>query len=214
MKRSRTIRLALLGASSALTLAACDEAKDPLAEGSFFRDPVECAQKLDRTACEASYAEARSEHLRSAPAFATREACEQSYGAANCGWQETNVSPDQVQEPRQGAAGAGGGGWFMPLMMGYMLGNTLGGRGMMPGQAPMPGQSCGLPGQPACATGSSSSRTGSTSTTGARPIYRNSSDQVFSGRTALGSSKIAAASTTSRGGFGSTSRSYSSSSSS
>lgn len=223
MKRSRTVRLAFLGSASALALAACDEAKDPLAEASFFRDPVECAQKLDRAACEASYAEARSEHLRSAPAFASREACEQAYGTANCSWQETNVSPDQVKEPKQAASASSGGGWFMPLMMGYMLGNVLGNRGVLPGQAMLPGQaapnpgaSCGLPGQPACTTGStSSSRSGSsTSSTGARPIYRNANNEVFSGRSALGSSRVAAAGTTSRGGFGSTSRSYSSSSSS
>jgi uncharacterized protein YgiB involved in biofilm formation len=228
MKRSRTIRLAMLGSASALALVACDEAKDPLAEANFFRDPVECAQKLDRASCEASFAEARSEHLKSAPAFASRESCEQAYGAANCSWQETNVSPEQVQEQKPGAgtpSASSGGGWFMPLMMGYMLGNALGNRGgIMPGQAfnpgqpPLtPGQTCGGPGQPSCTTGStssSSSTRSSGSSFAARPIYRNASDQVFSGRTALGSSKIAATTASSRGGFGSTSRSYSSSSSS
>jgi uncharacterized protein YgiB involved in biofilm formation len=202
MKRSRTVRLAFLGSASALALVACEEAKDPLAEANFFRDPVECAQKLDRTACEASFAEARTEHLRSAPAFASREACEQAYGAANCTWQETNVSPEQVQEQKPGAttpSASSGGGWFMPMMMGYMLGNALGNRSMMPGQAMPPGQTATAPGA---------------SSTGARPIYRNASNQVFSGRSALGTSRVAAASTTSRGGFGTTSRSYSSSSSS
>ena len=164
-----------------------------------------------------------------APAFASREACEQAYGVANCSWQEAQVSPEQVQEQKPGAGAASastGGGWFMPLMMGYMLGNTLGNRGgVLPGQAfapgqppPVAGQNCGQPGLPACTTGStgssSSSSTSRSSSTGARPIYRNASDQVFSGRTSLGSSRIAAAGATSRGGFGSTSRSYSSSSSS
>ena len=110
MKRSRTIRLALLGSASALALVACDEAKDPLADANFFRDPVECARNLDRAACERAFVEARDEHLRSAPAFGTRAACEQANGAANCAWQETNVSPDQVQEPRPGATPSGGGG--------------------------------------------------------------------------------------------------------
>lgn len=230
MKRSRSIRLMLLGSASALSLAACEEAKDPLAEGSFHRDPVECAQKLDRATCDAAYAEARTEHLKSAPAFASREACEEKFGAANCSWQEANVSPDQVQEQRQGGASSGS-GWFMPLMAGYLIGNVLGNRGMMPGQALMPGQapvpgqaaSCGQPGLPACTSSSgsssstsSSSRSGSSASSfSSRPIYRNANDQVFTGRTALGTSKIAAASSsTSRGGFGSTARSYSSSSSS
>ncbi len=227
MKRSRSIRLMLLGSASALSLAACDEPKDPLAEGSFHRDPVECAQKLDRTTCDAAYAEARTEHLKSAPAFASRESCEEKFGAANCSWQEANVSPDQIQEQRQGGASSGS-GWFMPLMAGYLIGNVLGnravlpGQALMPGQAPLPGQAagCGAPGLPACTTSSgsssSSSRSGSSSSSfSSRPIYRNASDQVFSGRTALGTSKIAAASSpTSRGGFGATARSHSSSSSS
>jgi uncharacterized protein YgiB involved in biofilm formation len=204
MKRSRTVRLAFLGSASALALVACDEAKDPLAEANFFRDPVECAQKLDRAACEASFAEARTEHLRSAPAFASREACEQAYGAANCAWQETNVSPEQVQEQKPGTTtptASSSGGWFMPMMMGYMLGNALGNRSMMPGQAMPPGQAAA-----SAAPGGNAM--------GARPIYRNASNQVFSGRSALGTSRVAAASTTSRGGFGTTSRSYGSSSSS
>ncbi|MBL8703073.1 MAG: DUF1190 domain-containing protein [Alphaproteobacteria bacterium] len=226
MKRSRSIRLVLLGSASALSLAACDEAKDPLAEGNFYRDPVECARSLDRSTCEQAYAEARSEHLRSAPAFATRESCEQQFGAANCAWQEANPSPDQVKEPRTGASPSGG-GWFMPLMMGYMMGNLLTPRAAMPpqGVAAVPNQTCGGVGQPPCATspsssGSSSSGSGFRPSTGAasaataRPIYRDASNQVFSGRSALGASKIAAAGGVSRGGFGSTSRSYSSSSSS
>jgi uncharacterized protein YgiB involved in biofilm formation len=197
MKRSRTIRLALLGSASALALVACDEAKDPLADANFFRDPVECARNLDRAACERAFVEARDEHLRSAPAFGTREACEQAYGAANCAWQETNVSPDQVQEPRPGATPSGGGGWFMPMMMGYMLGNALGNRGaVMPGQAAAP---------PSPSGGAAAA---------ARPVYRNAANEVFAGRTPLGSSRIAAAATTSRGGFGTTARSFSSSSSS
>lgn len=211
MKRSRTVRLALLGSASALALAACDEAKDPLAEGGFFRDPVECARKLDSASCEKAFAEARSEHLRSAPAFASREACEQAYGAANCAWQETNVSPDQVQEPRPGAAPTGGGGWFMPMMMGYMLGN----RGAaLPGQAMAPGQAAAPPPAGASAGGGTASAMRGGSALTAQPVYRNARNEVFAGRTPLGSSRVAAASTTSRSGFGSTARSYSSSSSS
>ena len=226
MKRSRSVRLALLGSASALSLVACDEPKDPLAEGSFHRDPVECAQKLDRATCDAAYSEARTEHLKSAPAFASREACEQNFGTANCSWQEANVGPEQIQEQRQGGASAGS-GWFMPLMAGYLIGNVLGnrnvlpGQGLLPGQAALPGQgaNCGQPGLPACTTGTSGSSSSPRSSSGAssfssRPIYRNADDQVFSGRTALGTSKIAAASSSSRGGFGSTARSHSSSSSS
>lgn len=226
MKRSRSVRLVLLGSASALSLAACDEAKDPLAEGSFFRDPVECARNLDRATCEQAYADARGEHLRTAPAFATREACEAKFGTANCGWQETNASPDQIQEPRQGAAPSGG-GWFMPLMMGYMMGNLMTPRAALPpqGVGQVPGQqACGGVGQPPCSSTSStsSSSTGSSfrsagssaAAAAARPIYRDAGNTVYSGRSALGSSKVAAAGGVTRGGFGSTSRSYSSSSSS
>ena len=182
MKRSRTVRLALLGSASALALAACDDPKDPLADNkNFFTDPAQCT----------AFQQAEAEHRTTAPAFAAREACEEKFGVGNCGWQQGQPSSTQAQ-----GSSFGGGGFFMPLMMGYMLGNMMnrGATGMPP------------------TSGVSSARS-STSGFTSSPVYRDTSNTVYSGSRSLGTTSVSAA-PVSRGGFGSTSRGYSSSASS
>lgn len=175
MKRSRVVRLALLGSASALALAACDEPQDPLASNKdFFQDPAQCARSYDDATCKAAFAQAQEEHVKTAPKFGNREECEAKFGVGNCQW-------GQAQPGQQQASG--GGGFFMPLMMGYMMGNMMG------------GSSSGL-------------RSSGFSST---PVYRDTSNTVYSGNKALGTTSISAA-PTARGGFGSTSKSYSSAS--
>lgn len=181
MKRSRVVRLALLGSASALALAACDDSKDPLADNkNFFQDPAQCARVYDDATCKTGFAQAQEEHVKTAPKFANREECEEKFGVGNCQW-------GQAQPGQQ--ASSGGGGFFMPLMMGYMMGNMLGGSGS-----------------------SSAFRSGSSSFSSS-PVYRDTSNTVYSGSRSLGTTSISAA-PASRGGFGSTARGYSSSSAS
>ncbi len=106
MKKSRTIRLVLLGGAG-LTLTACDEA--PPADARFFADAKACSAVYDEATCQKAFAESQAEFAAEAPVFAGKEACEAEFGAGNC-------------ETRQAA---GGGSFFMPMMMGYMLGNAF-----------------------------------------------------------------------------------------
>ena len=143
MKRSRSIRLALLGTVGLVGLAGCDDT--PVAsEGQFFRDASECRKVLDAASCESQFAAARQEHLKSAPRFASREQCEAQFGVGNCG------TPEQVaQAPATGAAtpaagatpaapaqqtaqAGGGGSFFMPLMLGYLGGQMMSRMGQQP----------------------------------------------------------------------------------
>src|SRR5262245_58763935 len=182
MKRSRVVRLALLGSASALALAACDEAKDPLADNkSFFQDPAQCARVYDAETCKTAFATAEEEHRKTAPKFANREECEEKFGVGNCQWGQA-----------QAGQASSGGGFFMPLMMGYMMGNLMSG---------------------SSAVGSASAFRSGGSTFSSSPVYRDTSNTVYSGSRTLGTTSISAA-PASRGGFGSTARSYSSSSSS
>jgi uncharacterized protein YgiB involved in biofilm formation len=184
MKRSRVVRLALLGSASALALAACDEPKDPLVGNKdFFQDPAQCARTYDDATCKAAFAQAQEEHARTAPKFGSREECEAKFGVGNCQWGQ--ALPGQQ-------ASSGGGGFFMPMMMGYMLGNMMN-RGAA-GVPPTSGVAGSRP------SGFSSS-----------PVYRDTSNTVYTGNRTLGTTSISAA-PTARGGFGSTSKSYSSAS--
>ena len=109
MKRSRSLKLALMGAS-ALTLSACEEAPQDVA---IFKDVLQCENEVgfDRDACIANFEQAKQEHVRVAPKYTSAEDCEADFGAAQC-----ETAPQKTQS---------GGSVFMPLMMGYMMGSML-----------------------------------------------------------------------------------------
>lgn len=169
MRRSR--RVATLVAGGALvgaTLTGCDPAQE---EVRIYPTAESCAVERTPAECDAAFQQAEREHLATAPRFRTNEECEAAMGEGACTVVQNNT----------------GTGFFMPLMMGYMLGRTLG--------AP-------------------------------RPIYVDRDGfarspggvlgRIPGGRTTLARGPIgadvprAAATGTSRGGFGSTGRSFAS----
>jgi uncharacterized protein YgiB involved in biofilm formation len=108
MKKSRAIRLVLLGGAG-FALAACEEAPPP-PDAKFFADIGECAAVYDRATCETAMAETKAQFAAEAPKFDRKQECEAEFGAGNC-------------ESQQASSGMGG--FFMPMMMGYMLGNAF-----------------------------------------------------------------------------------------
>lgn len=115
MKRSRYITLTLLTGAT-LVVSGCNED-----EPSFFKDNAACLQELnDATACADAQKDALAQHLQTAPKFTSREQCEQQFGAENC--MEQPVSTDSTSANQQSS-----GGYFMPMMMGYMMGRMGGG---------------------------------------------------------------------------------------
>ena len=106
MKRSRAIRLVLLGGAG-FALAACDQAPPP--DARFFADASACAEVHDKATCQTAFAESEATFAAEAPRYSRKEECEAEFGAGNC-------------ETRQSA---GMGSFFMPMMMGYMLGSAF-----------------------------------------------------------------------------------------
>lgn len=106
MKKSRAVQLVLLGGAGA-ALAACDQAPPP--DARFYTNAAECAPIQGEAACEQAFAESKADFAAEAPQFARKEECEAEFGAGNC---ETRAS-------------GSGGGFFMPMMMGYMLGSAF-----------------------------------------------------------------------------------------
>ena len=180
MKRSRSINLVLIGSTSLLALAACDQS-DVLTQNDFFQDEKQCEAKFNADACRQALIDARQQHLKTAPAFANRDECEAQFGADNCmkstelavppaGSTATATSPNTTAPSTQASAGSG---WFMPVMMGYMMGRVMGG---------------GF---------------------GAQPLYRDVDNRAYSGTKPIGrfdSASMppprAATSSIARGGFG------------
>lgn len=109
MKKSRAVRLVLLGGAS-MALAGCDRAPPP--DAKFFADVDDCTAVKDRATCEQALAESRATFAAEAPRFARQEDCEVAFGNDNC------------EQPQAGASQTSG-GYFMPIMMGYMLGSAF-----------------------------------------------------------------------------------------
>jgi uncharacterized protein YgiB involved in biofilm formation len=111
MKRSKTLKLALMSAT-AIALTACDNPE----EVAIFENVEQCVKQdgFGMEACEANLKKAQAEHVRVAPKYTSVADCEADFGAEKC-----ETAPQQTQS---------GGSVFMPLMMGYMMGNMLGGR--------------------------------------------------------------------------------------
>src|SRR5688500_2029156 len=107
MKKSKAIRLVLLG-STGLTLAACDQS--PPSDATFFAKVEDCIAVKSEPTCREGFAKSEQEFAAEAPRFTQKEECEAQFGAGNC-------------ETRQDRAGSGS--FFMPMMMGYMLGNAF-----------------------------------------------------------------------------------------
>lgn len=105
MKKTKTIRLVLLGAGAAL--AACDQAPPP--DAQFFTGIEDCARSDSVERCRDGWQAAQDEFASTAPRFDRKEACEAEFGAGNCETRET----------------VGGGSFFMPMLMGYMIGSAF-----------------------------------------------------------------------------------------
>ncbi len=179
------------------------------------------ANAMTRDQCESEFAAAQEKHLKDAPRFTARGDCEAQYGSGQC--QPATIA---------------GTSYFLPALAGVMIAQRLFGQrqpqALLP---PLRAQQPCAPGftpatQPGCVMPRSTSSSGGTaggwrsySTAGGSTISRDASRSgpitvprtVTTGRgtapSATTTSTSSQSSTVSRGGFGSTARSTSSSSS-
>ncbi|HYF22186.1 MAG TPA: DUF1190 domain-containing protein [Caulobacteraceae bacterium] len=156
-KRSATVGFSALTLSAATVLSGCEQpasrqaqAPTPAAaaeEAPLYASVEQCRAENPGIDCDAAFKEAQAQHAATAPQFASQAECEQAWGEGQCG---------------QNTAHAGG-GIFMPLMMGFLLGRALSGPRAHPvygnrsgglysgrnyvGQADLRGGRYGLPGR-------------------------------------------------------------------
>jgi uncharacterized protein YgiB involved in biofilm formation len=174
MRKSRYVTFLL-----AASLSSCDQNSGDTTDAVLYSDPSACAKEIDTNLCNEAFAAAQTEHVQQAPKFASQAECEAA-GFAQC--QQTEVKTAQGT----------GGSFFMPMMMGYMMGRMM------------------SPGAPGAA-----SRMGAPTT--ARPVYSDRGGYLYAGGSSVG--RLAPGSTslgpsgmatrvTSRGGFGASARSF------
>ncbi len=110
MKRSKKAALVLMVPTATILLAGCGEERET---ALVYADPSECASSGFNSAeqCQADYAEAKALHPLTAPKFESQTDCETEFGAGKC-----------EQAPQTASSG---GSFFMPMMMGYMMGQMM-----------------------------------------------------------------------------------------
>jgi uncharacterized protein YgiB involved in biofilm formation len=109
----------LMMSVSLIALTACEE---PKVDASIYESIDQCKSDPYNTAdqCEGSFKEASSQHAAVAPKYSSVEDCQVDFGSGKC-----EKAPYKTSN---------GGSVFMPLMMGYMMGSMMGGRGSMMSQ--------------------------------------------------------------------------------
>lgn len=204
MKRSTQIGLAAAGVLMVATVWSLtgEDAEDSLVYNSL--SDCQAGGQLSVQQCETAFSEAAAARLKDAPKYRSQGECEAQYGANGCS-----------------TANIGGAQFFIPALAGFMLARGLSGAQAQPLLPPTtaacpPGSS-----QPECqqARGSSSSSSsggGGGSGSSRSRAYSTTSGRGLTAAFAGGarSASVATTSTSSRGGFGSIARSFSSHSSS
>jgi uncharacterized protein YgiB involved in biofilm formation len=135
-RRRGAVSLVAIGALP-LALAACD-GQDPSTGLRGFDSVEACiaATGLDLS-CRDGFAQALQTHVSTAPAYLGRDACERAFGPGRCepapapptaeqqaAGQQAAVAEGLVPPAAGGAEASSGGGWFLPAMMGYMMGRS------------------------------------------------------------------------------------------
>ncbi|WP_439500019.1 DUF1190 domain-containing protein [Bosea sp. (in: a-proteobacteria)] len=204
MKRSTQIGLAAAGV--VLVAVAWSRSGDESDETFVYNSLADCraAGQLTASQCEQRFNEASANHLRDAKKFSSTAACEAEYGTSSC--QSSTWNGAQV---------------VIPALAGIMLARSLAqGGGAAAPLLPPTRQACPPGSQaPECREARSSSSSGSGGSGGGgrsgwSRAYSTTSGQPVVARNVSSTGITSMPSTSSRGGFGSTSRSFSSSSSS
>ncbi len=119
MKCRSSIFVSLLMGASVVALSACEE---PKVDAAVFETLQQCLDNpdMDPDQCRTNFEDARNQHAAVAPKYNSAEDCEADFGSERC-----EVAPYRTST---------GGSVFMPLMMGYMMGSMLGGRGSVAAQ--------------------------------------------------------------------------------
>ena len=109
----------LMMSVSLLALTACEE---PQVDAFVFESLDQCKSDSGASSdqCDTSFEEARTQHAAVAPKYSSAADCQADFGAEKC-----EEAPYKTSN---------GGSVFMPLMMGYMMGSMMGGRGSMMSQ--------------------------------------------------------------------------------
>lgn len=114
-----------LGISSFFMLSGCDKVDETV---TLYQNADDCSKSNPSISdqCKIAYETALQEAAKTAPKYATREDCIAEFGEGQCtpAPAQAGIAPASAQteaQPQQS------GGFWMPLMAGYMMGRLMGG---------------------------------------------------------------------------------------
>lgn len=225
-RRSKSIRLALMGSVGLVgTLAGCEEAPQADAFASVEQCIARTGQDLT---CREGFAQSQAQVAATAPAFRSREACEAVFGSCAAPPAGARITSDQANAANDAVASTPGappntasstGSWFMPAAAGFLLGRATSGLGGSPYFMRRDGGAVGFAGGQAAAIDPRAfaerqqqqrQSNWSSSSSGSRISNRGTYAPAPSSR---GGSAVSTGSISRSGGFGSSARASSGSSS-
>ncbi|MFZ8897445.1 MAG: DUF1190 domain-containing protein [Alphaproteobacteria bacterium] len=130
-KRSRKVTLIAMGVGvSAFALTGCEEKLDAFQFATV--DGCITSGEFTEAYCKAQFATAQQEHARVAPRYQTLADCEAEHGPQACQRPASMGNKDTVQpgtnsDNQTTQHASTGGGLWMPLMVGWMMGRAMGG---------------------------------------------------------------------------------------
>ena len=121
-KRSKKAALMLMVPTATLLLAGCGS-EEPV-ETAVYQNADECAAYYNPEQCKADLGQALAMHSQVAPKYTDKAACETDFGVGQCET-PTQAAAAAGTEPVPQQAQASSGGFFMPMMMGFLAGQML-----------------------------------------------------------------------------------------
>jgi len=128
-KRCLAVSLVMMGGAG---LSACQDSE---VDSFVYGSAAECMQNgvYDQAKCEGDYKQALAYHVETAPAYTKREDCEAEFGVGKC--EENAVNAANTENAGAQPVQSSMGSFFMPMMMGYMMGSMFSNGKQMPPQA-------------------------------------------------------------------------------
>ena len=110
---------------SAFSLTRCKETVDAYQFGSVENCII--SGDFTEAECNERFNVAQTEHARVAPRYQSRADCEAEHGAAACEPRTAASATEAAGTAGTTETASSGGGLWMPLMIGWMMGRSLGG---------------------------------------------------------------------------------------
>lgn len=122
LKRSKKAALVLMVPTATFLMAGCGQ--EEAVQTAAFETVDQCAAYYNPEQCKADLGQALAMHTQVAPKYTDKAACETDFGVGQCETPAQAAATAGTEQPAQQAQ-ASSGGFFMPMMMGFLAGQML-----------------------------------------------------------------------------------------